>query len=799
MARSLRARTAVLVLGWLVLCAGAAFAQGIAGLDEKLAPDSGEPATLTADRLEYDAKREVYSAHGNVVIVQGDRTLSADWVAFSPVTHIGVASGNVQVVDGDDTLRADFLEFQVETLQGVIRNGSLDSPGSRFRTTGAEIHKTGENTWHFEDGTFTTCRCPEQDATDPWRIRAEEADVEIGGYGTVEDATFEVKGVPVLWLPWMIYPIKTERQTGFLFPDVSIASRNGFGVGLPFFWAPLDELNVTLTPEWTTRRGFEGDAAVEYVLGEESEGELVAALAFDRDIHPNSLDEPYARERWLLGGAQDLHLPLGARFQTSYSFASDNDVPLDFDELSAARADRYLDATASLSRGFGANGRFGAVGLAWFADDLQSPDDVDRDEFLLQRMPQVQIAALPGGLPRVPLLRPSFDARYARFDAIDAPPNPFDTGFLDVGIDAMDNAAEIARTTLPGPPADPHLDAGISEGDGSFQEGEPLTDAGHRVDLEPRLAAPVRLGRVAELYPEVGWHQTFYDSRERGADDRGLLTGRVDLRSRLRRRFGAELVHVVEPLVGWAYVSPRSQSDLPLFVPATALPQERIRSLDLDAPVRDPADRIERVHRLSFGATQRVFGAGEPGPRGALRADVTVIGLYDLEEDDFGNVVLDGRVSPAGLGSLRVQAGLDTDQGRVDEGLAQWSFSHRDGHELIAMYRYLRDVPEVFEEFRTGDRFDHFEPEDRVDEVAGSLRLAVTRQLSVSYRTAYSFETDLLLVNQGVVEYLSKCGCFTVGAELSEDRARGVSVRLIYRLVGLGRDEEPNPGGLLDW
>ena len=781
------------------MCAGAALAQGIEGLDDKLRPDRDEPATLTADRLEYDARREVYSARGNVVIVQGDRTLKADWVAFSPVTGIGVASGNVEVIDDDDTLRADFIEFDVESLEGVIRNGRLDSPGSRFRTEGAEIHKTGENTYHFEDAVFTTCRCPEEDATDPWRIRAEQADIEIGGYGTVEGATFDVLDVPILWLPWMIYPIKTERQTGFLFPDLSIASRNGFGVGLPFFWAPRDDVNATITPEWTSKRGFKGDATVEYVLGEQSEGELIAALAYDEEIDANSLDEPFDRDRWLLAGAQDLFMPLDSRFQTSFSFASDNQVPLDFDELSAARADRYLESTASLTRGFGSSGRLGAVGSAWFADDLQSPDDVDRDDFLLQRLPELQVSALPGGLPFVPLLRPSLDTRYARFEALDAPANPLDSGFLDVGIDAMANAAEIARTTLPGPPADPHLDNGISEGDGLFQEGEPLTDAGQRLDLEPRLAAPLRLGRFGEVYPEVGWRQTFYDSHEQGGADRGLLTGRVDLRSRLRRRFGAHLVHVVEPQVGWAYVSPQSQSDNPLFVPATALPQDRIRSLDLDALVRDPADRIERVHRLSFGATQRVFGAADAGADGALRGDVTVIGLYDLETDDFGNVVLDGRVTPWQLGSLRLQAGLDTDAGRVDEGFAQWSISHRDGHALTAMYRYLRRVPEVFEDFRTGDRFDDFEPEDQVDEAGGSLRLAVTRQLSLSYRAAYSFETELLLANQGIVEYLSSCGCWAVGAEISDDRARGFGVRLIYRLIGLGKDADPNPGGLLDW
>ena len=56
--------------------------------------------------------------------------------------------------------------------------------------------------------------------------------------------------------------------------------------------------------------------------------------------------------------------------------------------------------------------------------------------------------------------------------------------------------------------------------------------------LTPRLAAPFRLGNFAELYPEVGWSQALYDSDATGFEQRGLATARVELRTRLRRRFG---------------------------------------------------------------------------------------------------------------------------------------------------------------------------------------------------------------------------------------------------------------------
>jgi LPS-assembly protein len=192
------------LLAGILLLGGAASGQQIPGLDQDLLEARGEPVTLTADQLEYEARREVYIARGNVVIVQGERTLRADWMAFNPETGAGVASGNVALSEGTDTLRAEFVQFDIESLEGVIREGSLDSPASQFRTWGSEIQKTGENTYTFENGVFTTCRCPEEGATEPWRLRAREAEVEVGRYGTLHDATVEVLGVPVFWLPWMI-------------------------------------------------------------------------------------------------------------------------------------------------------------------------------------------------------------------------------------------------------------------------------------------------------------------------------------------------------------------------------------------------------------------------------------------------------------------------------------------------------------------------------------------------------------------------------------------------------------------
>jgi lipopolysaccharide assembly outer membrane protein LptD (OstA) len=245
-------------------------------------------------------------------------------------------------------------------------------------------------------------------------------------------------------------------------------------------------------------------------------------------------------------------------------------------------------------------------------------------------------------------------------------------------------------------------------------------------------------------------------------------------------------------------VSTTSQSGNPLLVPGTAIPQRRLRTLDLDSVTRDTADRIPRASRLSFGIAQRLYGDREGTGRRGLQADLTVLGAYDFEEHDFGSIVADGRISPFGFGETRLSAGYDPEETRIEEALAEWRWRHDRGHSVNLGYRYLRDVPDVFEDFGTGDRFDDVEDSDRVNEATGGFRLLITRNWRLEYQAAYSFDESLLLANEGLIEYLSECGCWAAGIEVSQDRASGVDVKFLYRLIGLGRDRPEDEPGLLE-
>jgi hypothetical protein len=295
-----------------------------------------------------------------------------------------------------------------------------------------------------------------------------------------------------------------------------------------------------------------------------------------------------------------------------------------------------------------------------------------------------------------------------------------------------------------------------------------------------------------ELLPELGWQETLYATDD-GFDARGLATALVELRSRLEGGFDAPLLppvqHHVEPKLGWAWISNTSQVGNPLFVPPTALPQERLRELDLWNVTRDTADRLGPFNGVTFGVGNRFWAQGPDEDFPSLRVELEVLGAYRIDDGHFGLVVVEGRTLPrSGLWS-RFSLGFDPGAARIDEGLFAAGYTFPYGIQAGGRYRFRRHVPSFFEDFAANQAHfqDDLEPLDAVNQLSLALRVPLGASWGLTYDVAYSFEGSLLLANRGGVEYFSKCRCWAVRVELSDDRQRGVDFRIQFELVGLGR------------
>ena len=200
------------------------------------------PVQLEADSVAYDAEQDSYHAQGKVLITFTGGFLKADAVHLNHRTNRALAEGNVYVDSDGDILEGETVEFDVVAKTGTVSDGKMFLAKNHFYIKGEKIEKTGIATYRLEEATITACDGPTPD----WSMAGSELDLTIDGYGIMKDGRFLVRDVPVFYTPYMIFPAKTTRQSGFLFPRFAYSrDKNGLDVEVPFYWAINDHVDAT--------------------------------------------------------------------------------------------------------------------------------------------------------------------------------------------------------------------------------------------------------------------------------------------------------------------------------------------------------------------------------------------------------------------------------------------------------------------------------------------------------------------------------------------------------------------------
>ena len=259
--------------GWIVrvLALAAAFAaapalaapKALAAPTSQAAPtNQAAPARMVVEAKEMinDEKKDTVTARGDVQIYYKGRFLQADRVIYDRKTGRVFAEGHAVITETDGTVtHAERFEFTDDFKNGFIESLQADTPdNTHFSAPRGE--RSGGDAMVFDNGAYTACDACAKDPAKPrfWRIKArriirDEAEKVI----YYEDATFELFGLPIAYVPFLSGPDFTKRrQTGFLIPEISYGVGTlGVGVGLPFFWEIAPDKDLTITPTYFTQQG----------------------------------------------------------------------------------------------------------------------------------------------------------------------------------------------------------------------------------------------------------------------------------------------------------------------------------------------------------------------------------------------------------------------------------------------------------------------------------------------------------------------------------------------------------------
>ncbi|MDY7034788.1 MAG: LPS assembly protein LptD [Thermodesulfobacteriota bacterium] len=302
--------------------------------DHKL-KDNNAHWQITAKEMRYLQKEELYIAEGDVVITRNGQTLTAQKAVYNEKTGIVQVSGNVRLTSNGDCLSGEMGIFDLNNYYGQITNGRLFIKENHYYITGKSMIKTGPDTYIVKGCRVTTC-----DGDNPdWSITGSEVKVTIEGYGTVKNATFRIRNVPVFYVPYAIFPAKTKRQTGLLPPRLGYSNQNGIDVEIPFYWAISDQTDATFYERYMGKRGFMQGLEFRYTAENNSKGTFLFGILSDREEEKNLNDpeevdlSPFPRTnktRYWVRNMANQQFPLGIEARLDTDFVSDQDYLKEF-------------------------------------------------------------------------------------------------------------------------------------------------------------------------------------------------------------------------------------------------------------------------------------------------------------------------------------------------------------------------------------------------------------------------------------------------------------------------------------
>ena len=248
------------VLGWLPdhsVCEGHFADPIMPGLDDRMLPLKSAPVTITADssHLEYSG---ISTLSGQIVLKQPGRFVSADtahlvtqdgnYLSANLMGHIILREKN-KVAIGQ---QADFdLKNKQYSLKNIIYRFWVGGRLSAWGKAAQAIQPPSDIT-EFKQVTYSTC--PPQSRA--WDLHAKHIYMnQQTGRGSAVNAILLTHGIPVLYIPYISFPIDNRRQTGFLYPQFSFGGDSGFGLGLPFYWNIAPNYDDTITPSFYVKRG----------------------------------------------------------------------------------------------------------------------------------------------------------------------------------------------------------------------------------------------------------------------------------------------------------------------------------------------------------------------------------------------------------------------------------------------------------------------------------------------------------------------------------------------------------------
>jgi lipopolysaccharide assembly outer membrane protein LptD (OstA) len=284
--------------------------------------------SLVAHRINYNTSREMITAYDDSVRV--DTTLT-----YYPVI----------LNDGTEEIIGSYLEYSVNTDKGLIRKSRSEYQDAYYR--GKDVFREQKDVYYVEGGTYTSC-----DKEDPhFHFWSKNMKMIQGDKIIARPVVFHVEKLPLLIVPYYVFPTKPGRHSGFLsFRLGNFERGERYISNVGYYWAASEYWDVLGAIDYYEQYGITYRSTFRYNVRYMLSGSLTGSYTNESryDLYRESKTK---RWRFVFNHSQTVTPTFNIR--ANGTFLSDKSYYSDFSTDLEERLNRNLKSQLSLSKKLG--------------------------------------------------------------------------------------------------------------------------------------------------------------------------------------------------------------------------------------------------------------------------------------------------------------------------------------------------------------------------------------------------------------------------------------------------------------
>lgn len=599
--------------------------------------------TVTSDSLERDLESEQIALIGHVKVIYLNQYIEAEQIDIDLKKKQAHLKGKANIQTPTYQIGGQEIKYDYESGQALIYYGFVQSNNIRFQ--GSLIEKINDKEFYVTDAEYTTCsNCP---AT--WSFDGSQIKAELGGYAYIKSSFLNVAGAPIFWLPYLVVPLKSERQSGLLTPEIGYIRNRRLVISENFFWAISRSQDMTFTFKNYELGGFKPLVEYRYVWSENSYGEshfsTIRDTVFSSDTRLNNYRQPSEKDslyrRWAFRTYNQYELDSQNKIQLQSSLVSDLQYPKDFHEEFRNYSDPNLENRLTFSHFM--DHSLISLDSSYYRNLLEA-NPLSTNDTSVHRLPEIHFETTYKQLDQLPIYY-KFEGTYTRFDR-------------QKKYDDMSTAANGQRfvSNLSNNPVCEHNGSKGCEytDDGVFNENTDQIRTGQRLNIKGTLATDsYTLGDFINLFPTLSYNESqyYFPVGENRTDTRRYFQFNLNTRTKFYHVYdenyestGLKYKNEIIPEFQYSWVPWVNHTSHPFFggQASTEAPysaQSTISDSDINNPggvLFDYSDKVYDRHIISFSLLDRLVRKKQIDNSYKTLMNFRLTQSYDLYQSEYG-------------------------------------------------------------------------------------------------------------------------------------------------------------------